>query len=529
MLKPKTPPPPPVPEVTEALSDSEQAQLVISATTTPATREEEKEEEKQTSVEAKKSSKKSFGPTRTTFHQDCELLCFRLPATRSGRDASKDEIPLEVDASISTEQNLVIEWRIPCSRFPSHTEATLFKEKDLAMGLFRLGSPDNLRSVVSKSIAASSQRRLAVDMFGNKQFRGRLAFRSPKTAGCFVFRLFDRSTPESAVTTLGTSSRFWNVLYDGDVTNMLLRSFEGFRPRRLCSDNNTALIQLRATIEGMKNAGRRVKNVDAPALMRQCVDIMLGLVELTLPVFEEQHRRALFKSSSSGKNDVQEVDAEGTVADTDMSYDMEADKPMGSEALKGSRKDHHFEDYSLCKRLHLEVFDTLTALSNSKIAFSMLPSPQSSAVLNMQQNFCSLNYRFYSSVTDKEAAVSNLLGFAVSDYEVITDSSSLQALNESILFTIPSLLPGSSFLADREAIARSVEVIVLHNHESISSHPASKVVLFGSSRNGFGSVSSDVDMCLLLGEGNVLSAAEKQNKIEIIGAALEEAGMQKVS
>lgn len=57
---------------------------------------------------------------------------------------------------------------------------------------------------------------------------GKIQFRAPKTAGCFVYRLFDKSSSDLVMETLATSVRFFNELYDGDVTLMLVRSYDGF-------------------------------------------------------------------------------------------------------------------------------------------------------------------------------------------------------------------------------------------------------------------------------------------------------------
>jgi hypothetical protein len=42
------------------------------------------------------------------------------------------------------------------------------------------------------------------DIFGNIIIKGRLQFHAPKAAGKFVYRLFDQTTKERTLITLGT-------------------------------------------------------------------------------------------------------------------------------------------------------------------------------------------------------------------------------------------------------------------------------------------------------------------------------------
>lgn len=123
--------------------------------------------------------------------------------------------------------NRLIEWSIPLNAYPELDENSI-QSVDFAIGLFRYGSPENTKSVITKSLAQSSARSIRQDTYGKTVFIGKIQFRAPKTAGCFVFRLFDKSSSDCVTDTLGTSVRFFNELYDGDVTLMLTRSYDGF-------------------------------------------------------------------------------------------------------------------------------------------------------------------------------------------------------------------------------------------------------------------------------------------------------------
>ncbi len=43
-----------------------------------------------------------------------------------------------------------------------------------------------------------------------------------------MYRLFDKTSNDHVADTMATSVRFFNELYDGDVSLMLTRSFDGF-------------------------------------------------------------------------------------------------------------------------------------------------------------------------------------------------------------------------------------------------------------------------------------------------------------
>ena len=45
-------------------------------------------------------------------------------------------------------------------------------------------------------------------MFGNDVYRGKVQFHAPKSAGVFVYRLFDNQSREKSMYTLGTSLAF---------------------------------------------------------------------------------------------------------------------------------------------------------------------------------------------------------------------------------------------------------------------------------------------------------------------------------
>jgi hypothetical protein len=67
------------------------------------------------------------------------------------------------------------------------------------------GAGSNNPCIVAKSLQKGSRIVKTTDMFGNEVVQGRVQFHAPKSAGVFVYRIFDNSSRERAMVTHGTS------------------------------------------------------------------------------------------------------------------------------------------------------------------------------------------------------------------------------------------------------------------------------------------------------------------------------------
>ena len=252
----------------------------------------------------------------------------------------------------------------------------------------------------------------------------------------------------------------------------------------MAPENYTALLQFKSTAEGMRNRGRRLRDKDPRHVLHACCDSVFRVIRLGIATFDEH---------SNSKED---------------------SKPKRDEIF-------------LARRLHTEAFDALVALKKNSIPWSMLDVPTKEGIEHFLGLYCSVAHRFFDSLALRTAHLFSILGFnpAESDIEKRHNVARMAQVNSAINSTLSTLLPPSDFLSMREEVARRIQQKLI---ESLHFPSDSRILLFGSSRNGFGSTTSDLDMCLVMGDGSILDNEEKQFKIELMGSVLKEAGMDDV-
>jgi DNA polymerase sigma len=235
-----------------------------------------------------------------------------------------------------------------------------------------------------------------------------------------------------------------------------------------------------------------LKKMDPRKILFKCIDLTLDLVQLCFPIFQQMRVRGRIE------HPVDDVDSEV-----------------------------YREKIGLSRKIHIESFEILSNIRRNPVTWGMLDSPRQEVISNTLQRFCSVQNYFFESLSGLGTALRENLGFCPSGIcaEVIPfDVTNI--LDEAISTLLPSLLPPDSFLLDREAIATRMEAAL--RISGIFPPGEGHVCLFGSSRNGFGSPGSDVDMCLFLSEGNKVTMTEKQATVAAMGQVLITAGMEEV-
>ena len=254
---------------------------------------------------------------------------------------------------------------------------------------------------------------------------------------------------------------------------------------KLAPENYTALLQLKSTLEGMRNRGRRLRDKDPRHILHGCCERVFRIIRLGIAAFDDV------------------------------------------EHLKEDSKPSNRDDVSLARRLHTEAFDALVALKKNSIPWSMLDAKAKEETEHFLGLYCSVAHRFFESQQLRFSHLFSIFGFypAESNIEKVCKAAGMAQVNSAVNSTLSVLLPPSDFLNAREDVARRIEQLLV-----TSSHFPSnaRILLFGSSRNGFGSTTSDLDMCLVMGDGAILDVKEKQSKIELMGTVLKEAGMEDV-
>jgi terminal uridylyltransferase len=168
----------------------------------------------------------------------------------------------------------------------------------------------------------------------------------------------------------------------------------------------------------------------------------------------------------------------------------------------------------------------LLALKRNNIAWTLVNSHNQRAIDQGLQAFCTVTFHFYESIDLMNSALKAEVGFSPAPPlpRGRTNVAAVQLINDWVQGKLATLLPPPTYLLEREEAARRIQGVLTSSHL----FSACKVRLFGSSRNGFGSEGSDLDMCLLLGDVSRLSAADQQLRIETMGQLLGDAGMEDV-
>jgi hypothetical protein len=202
--------------------------------------------------------------------------------------------------------NMNVEWMLPQSEV--NALATQRAEgsggggggskggPQLVVGLVRYGSYTNSPCIVAKPINLA-QCRITRRPDGAAICSGQLSFHTPKSAGQFVYRLFDQSTKESALTTLATSASFSVVLVDNDVATNLRHIMDALQE----DSRVKGLSQFPSVLRGMRNMG---KSGNAVMMLNFCVNFTLTAIADAHPQINTWlYRKAKLAAALPGSKD----------------------------------------------------------------------------------------------------------------------------------------------------------------------------------------------------------------------------------
>lgn len=447
--------------------------------------------------------------------------------------------------------NMTVVWSLPA--------AELAPEADIVVGLVRYGSYTNSPCIVAKGI--DKKAKPVMDSTGRRNMmQGHIPFHAPKAAGLFVYRMFDQSTKETALQTMATSAPFSVDLVDFDV-NLNLR----FIHETLTEDSKIkGLAQMPAVLKGIKNNGRidnrdygnRARPKPPAELLNECVRIVIDEIHASTSVLEKW--QDLRKQMAAAVAEMKTADA--GVVDIDVTGDLNAaaaaadgDSSSCSEAVSAISKelDDLRSSYKTAGRVHVEAYEVLDVLINSRIPWYLLSEQLKRVCHSTQALFCPLLQRYFNSFAGMQQARSDVYGFAPAINENFFSAKSggvaserqmimtrLQAVNEAIDQLLPSLFPSSDFMYKREQARLKLEqsLQITSNADVVMQLPqvqqqssvipaGAQLCMYGSSANNFGSDGADLDMCLTLPAGQQLSHAEKPVVIERLAEALTRLGM----
>ena len=454
------------------------------------------------------------------------------------------EVPLDVDGTVLKPGTYMeIEWQLPLEQFTGPQA----RDADFVLGLVRYGAGTNAPGIVTKGVGRLGRNVIRTrDMFGNEIVKGKVQFHAPKSAGAFVYRLFDNQTKEKSMYTLGTSTAFIVELGDVDITVNLRHALDSF----LDGAHTRGLTQFNSTIKGLRSPGKPMQGDHPQVLLQKCMWAVFDVLEGSIAVLEKAKDKETQKEQKIESADTQDgrADVSPIKGETDLLAKIAREQRELLDARAKVRDDEEFwSSVRSASRLQTDLRDAITYVSDNRIAWSMLTEAQRAYCLSAEKRYCRVLHRHFRTDELMRAEWVEVFGFLPALTTVDSgnrqDSATGETTNVMPLFglrktdanlfdrkireLLPKLLPSDDFDSIRESARRRVEDAICKGNATMNILPPETIVqLYGSSRNHFGSDHSDLDFCLMLPPGHEIPVEEKPIVIELVGASLRQAGMQ---
>ena len=332
--------------------------------------------------------------------------------------------------------------------------------KKLSIGLFRYGCQTNEGSLITKSIEFSSD-----------NFAGTTKFFAPKSAGEFIFRAFDTTTKESSCETLTISTMFSVVLMDTDILsnlNHVITAFDENSPHK-------ALGLLQIIIKHIKS--NSTDPVDIVRLLNDVVMRMFLLLQNSMNIVDDGYRRR--QATKLRKRTESEIEGDEVGDDAD-----KAEEDGDSEFWK---------NYRSSIKLHAECYEAFYQLKWHKTPWYWISERQKIAINKQNELFCLFLKRYFTDELHREEARRDFLGFQPFEYVSLKDHSNLVIMSKLFESKASSFMPTSQFDRLRFEVKEKIQGKLLQ-HGFFNENQ--QLVVYGSSANGFGNPSSDIDLCL---------------------------------
>ncbi|CAM9334675.1 unnamed protein product [Chrysoparadoxa australica] len=372
----------------------------------------------------------------------------------------------------------------------------------LMVGLYRIGVGSNKNAIIAKR-AFDRGRGPRTTTFNTVE--GSVPFFAPKSVGRFVFRMFDDNAP---IETLATT-RPWIVDAQGRDVEQSIKFVMG---------------QLSAS-DGKGSMGA----------IAQLTHVLSHLQVLPQQRHLAQVAYAVWEAVQAAHHMVEKEDAnmDGKESAADRRCDRSSASMQPIRSLHGAVWGV-YSSIVTNPKVHKEPKTFLISVPSLLKPIAM-PFPasllQAQTLLRVpkawQQLYCPFEEKFFPSYEKLSSHWISLCGFRPLANQLRELSPGmLESLSEQVEAVMPHLLPGPEFHTRRESVrAALLDIIVGQGHEV----PAgTRLEIFGSSRNGFGSASADLDMCLVFPSSTDKALKESGELIEDIAEKLEAAGMHEV-
>jgi len=428
---------------------------------------------------------------------------------RDRHSGFRENLPCADAISVSPGFHMNVKWQLPLKELMANPDG------NFCIGLVRYGSPTNNPCIIAKRIDLSGRATMrTVSKDGIEMLGGSIQFHAPKSAGVFVYRFFDQSTKERTMITLATSTSFAVDLTDVDVTSNLKNCVECFQDRA----HQKGLNQFSSTIKGMRNSGKSIQGASAQFYLCKCVQAVLEIIRMsTIQLDEAAKERNHSQQGVTPQSDV-------TSAIDRLAVPMES--AIDSASISKKEKDESISTRQNF-RLQSDAHDALCTLSSNSVAWLILPDDLKFSIAAIEELYCSIFNRYFSSFASRDAARVSDLGFVPEVPKNATfNESVLLKLDSSISSLMPTLLPQPDFHTKRESARLRIEN-ALRGSGVVPS--TTQIVLYGSSSNNFGSDGADLDMCMIFPIDFDVPQEKRPEIIEKIAESLSASGMLEVS
>jgi len=401
-------------------------------------------------------------------------------------------------------------------QYPINSRSTNNRNlQKLNIGLFRRGVSSNSNAIISKEVTSYPIN------FANNCFQGVVPFYAPRSPGTFVFRLFFDDA-DSIVYQLATSQTMHCVVGVRDLDANLRFILSQFKAKKT---SMAALHQLSDVLVGLVGSNQH-HGASAGAARAAW-----GCVCEAKKVHDIIEREC--KQANASSTEIPKILKEDGEEDEELMASLKKEQGAALGALERKKRD-----------VVVAVASVLEAALNNPATRLLFRPDQLQVIQKSFQLWCPLTEDFAEEEEEEAGSqrptsgpkktIKSLhkyqmehLGFIPRDVilpknNITTEVHKQLTISSDKIFD--ELCPSEEYMASREAVRKRLEKIV---QQSGALPPTTKILVFGSSRNGFGTINSDLDMCLSLPDDFVLE--DPAAAMGLVAESLEKAGMKEVN
>lgn len=346
-------------------------------------------------------AKKPVGIYRVTKNQTGTInISFQMKKGSADQKLNMEGTPLRPGTYME------VDWELPVEEFYGQAA----RDADFVIGLVRYGAGSNSPGVVSKSLDKHSKGTgRSKDMFGNDVMKGRVQFHAPKSAGVFVYRLFDAQSKERSMYTLATSIAFVVELGDTDVTTNLRHSLDSLLDKAYAR----GLVQLNSTIKGLRGPGKPIHRDHPQVLLQKCLYEVFNILEEGIEILdkaavkekqknnEEKAARAAKKKEKEGGDGEGGDDPDSDVLGGRSKSERDAVSEFKSR-VDAREEEEFWATVKSANRLQSEIHDTMINVKSNRITVSLLTESQKVHVDGILARYCRILHRHFKTVEEME-------------------------------------------------------------------------------------------------------------------------------